>query len=78
VAQGCVHQFVDRDRAAVESGYRKSAALGGDKQLANLTDDLFKHQKYAAAIEPLTARLASNSPRQKADLRAGRIGPNVP
>jgi tetratricopeptide (TPR) repeat protein len=58
--QGWVHQFVDRNYAAAESDYRKSAALGGDKQLANLTDVLFKQQKYAAAIEPLTERLGSN------------------
>jgi TPR repeat protein len=57
--QGWVHQFVDRNYAAAESDYRKSAALGGDKQLANLTDVLLKQQKYAAAIEPLTERLDS-------------------
>jgi len=55
--QGWIYQFVDRNYAAAESAYRRSAALGGDKQLANLTDVLFKQQKYAEAIEPLSARL---------------------
>jgi tetratricopeptide (TPR) repeat protein len=58
--QGWIHQFVDKDYAAAESDYRRSAALGGDKQLANLADVLFKQQKYGAAIEPLTERLGSN------------------
>jgi tetratricopeptide (TPR) repeat protein len=58
--QGWIHQFVDKNYAAAESDYRRSAALGGDKQLANLTDVLFKQQKYAAAIEPLTERLHTN------------------
>lgn len=59
---GWIHQFVDGNYAAAESDYRRSAELGGDKQLANLTDVLFKQQKYAAAIEPLTERVGS-SPR---------------
>jgi tetratricopeptide (TPR) repeat protein len=58
--QGWLHQFVDKNYAAAESDYRRSAALGGDKQLANLTDVLFKQQKYAAAIEPLSERLNAN------------------
>jgi hypothetical protein len=68
--QGWIHQFVDRDYAAAESDYRRSADLGGDKQLANLTDVLLKQQKYTAAIEPLTERLAGNS--QDFDLLATR------
>ena len=58
--QGWIHQFVDEDYAAAESDYRRSAALGGDKQLANLADVLLKQQKYAAAVEPITERLDSN------------------
>jgi tetratricopeptide (TPR) repeat protein len=55
--QGWIHQFVDHDYAAAEHDYRLSAALGGDKQLANLADVLFKQQKYAEAIEVLTERV---------------------
>ena len=58
--QGWIDQFVDHNYAAAESNYRMSAALGGDKQLPNLTDVLFKQGKYAQAIEPLTERLMDN------------------
>jgi hypothetical protein len=58
--QGWIHQFLDRDYAAAELDYRRSADLGGDKQLANLADVLFKQKKYTAAIEPIIERLASN------------------
>jgi tetratricopeptide (TPR) repeat protein len=58
--QGWIDQFVNQNYAAAESEYEMSAALGGDKQLANLTDVLFKQQKYNQAIEPLTERVADN------------------
>ena len=55
--QGWVHQFVDHDYAAAELAYRKSAALGGDKQLANLVVVLFEQRKFREALEPLTEEL---------------------
>jgi tetratricopeptide (TPR) repeat protein len=58
--KGWIHQFIDKDYGAAEQDYRMSAALGGDKQLANLTDVLFKQQKYEQAIEPLTERVKEN------------------
>jgi tetratricopeptide (TPR) repeat protein len=56
--QGWIHQFVGHDYPAAEAAYRKSAALGGDRQLANLEDVLLKQQKYREALEPLTEELA--------------------
>ena len=55
--QAWIHQFVDHDYAAAEVAYRRSAALGGDASLHNLSDVLFKQAKYADAILPLTELL---------------------
>jgi tetratricopeptide (TPR) repeat protein len=55
--QGWIHQFVDHDYAAAEADYRKSGALGGDKQLANLSAVLFEQGKYREALEPLNEEL---------------------
>jgi tetratricopeptide (TPR) repeat protein len=56
---GWIYQFIDHNYPAAEAAYRRSAALGGDKELANLTDVLALQHKYAEAIEPLTERLAA-------------------
>jgi TPR repeat protein len=56
--QGWIHQFVDHDYAAAEVAYRKSGELGGDRQLANLADVLFKQNKYREALVPLSQELA--------------------
>lgn len=55
--RGWIHQFVDHDYAAAEADYRKSGALGGDKQLANLSAVLFEQGKYREALEPLNEEL---------------------
>jgi tetratricopeptide (TPR) repeat protein len=55
--QGWNFQFVDRNWAAAETAYRRSAALGGDKQLANLVVVLWQQRKYQEMIEPLTQQL---------------------
>jgi tetratricopeptide (TPR) repeat protein len=55
--QAWIHHFVDHDYAAAEVAYRRSAALGGDASLHNLSDVLFKQAKYADAIVPLTELL---------------------
>jgi len=52
--QAWIHQFVDHDYAAAEAAYRKSGALGGDRQLENLVVVLLEQNKFREAIELLT------------------------
>ena len=56
--EGWIHLYVDGNYAAAEAAYRRSAALGGDRQLANLVDAMMKQSKYREAIEPLTEELS--------------------
>jgi tetratricopeptide (TPR) repeat protein len=55
---GWTHLYVDGNYAAAEAAYRRSAALGGDRSLANLTDAMMKQSKYQEVIEPLTEELS--------------------
>lgn len=56
--EGWIHLYVDGNYAAAEAAYRRSAALGGDRSLANLTDAMMKESKYQDVIEPLTEELS--------------------
>jgi TPR repeat protein len=55
--QGWIHQFIDHDYTAAEAAYRKSGALGGDRQLGNLVVVLLEQNKFREAIELLTEEL---------------------
>ena len=54
---GWIAQYVDHDYPAAEAAYRKSAALGGDKQLANLAAVLDLQQKFKEELVPLTEEI---------------------
>jgi tetratricopeptide (TPR) repeat protein len=56
--EGWIHFYIDRDYAAAEAAYRRSAALGGDKMLPILTDAMMRQSKYREVIEPLTEELS--------------------
>jgi tetratricopeptide (TPR) repeat protein len=55
---GWNHFYVDRDYAAAEAAYRRSAALGGDRMLPILIDAMMRQSKYREVIEPLTDELS--------------------
>jgi tetratricopeptide (TPR) repeat protein len=59
--EGWTHLYIDGNYPAAEAAYRRSATLGGDRNLANITDAMMKQSKYQEVIEPLTEEL-SDSP----------------